>query len=359
MNFIDLNAQQQRIKKNIDDAIQRVFAHGKYIQGPEVSQLEAQLAKYVGVRHCISCANGTDALQISLMTLGIGPGDEVITPAFSFIATAEAILLVGATPVFVDINAETYALDPTGLKDAITKSTKAIIPVSLFGQCPDFDVINEIAAGHQIPVIEDAAQSFGATYKGKKSCSLTQMATTSFFPSKPLGCYGDGGAIFTDDEELATISRQIATHGQNKRYHHIRLGMNSRLDTIQAAILLEKMTIFDDEINRREEVSKIYDYHLNNAGIAPPKIESYGKSVFGQYTIRVKNRTHIQADLLKHGIPTAIHYPIPLNRQLVINNADNFCNAEAASNEVLSLPFHPYLSESKIKKITECILTLN
>ena len=237
MEFTDLAAQQKRIKSQIDSGIQRVLAHGKYILGPEVGELEEKLAGYVGVKHCISCANGTDALQIALMTLGVAQGDEVITPGFTYVATAETVALLGAKPVYVDICAKTYNLDPDLLEVAITPRTKAIIPVSLYGQCADFDKINAIAAKYNLPVIEDAAQSFGATYKGKKSCALSTIASASFFPSKPLGCYGDGGALFTDDDDIAIRLRQIARHGQDKRYHHIRVGVNSRLDTLQAAIL--------------------------------------------------------------------------------------------------------------------------
>lgn len=252
IEFIDLKAQQTRIKDKIDAGIQRVLAHGQYILGPEVAELEEKLADFVGAKYCITCANGTDALQIAQMALGIGPGDEVITPGFTYIATAETVALLGAKPVYVDIDPRTYNLDPTLLEAAITPRTKAIIPVSLYGQCADFDAINAIAAKYGIPVIEDAAQSFGATYKGKRSCNLTTIACTSFFPSKPLGCYGDGGAIFTNDDELAVVLRQIARHGQDRRYHHVRVGVNSRLDTLQAAILLPKLEIFEDEIQLRQ-----------------------------------------------------------------------------------------------------------
>ena len=240
MQFIDLATQQARIKDKVDEAIQRVFSHGQYILGPEVYELEEKLADFVGAKHCISVANGTDALQIAQMAFGIGPGDEVITPGFTYIATAETVALLGAKPVYVDICSKTYNLDPTKLEAAITPRTKAIIPVSLYGQCADFDEINVIAAKHGIPVIEDAAQSFGGTYKGKRSCNLSTIGCTSFFPTKPLGCYGDGGAIFTNNDELALVLRQIARHGQERRYHHIRIGVNSRLDTLQAAILLHK-----------------------------------------------------------------------------------------------------------------------
>ena len=240
--FIDLAAQQDRLRTEIDAGIARVLAHGKYILGPEVTELEEQLVTYTGAAHCITCANGTDALQIALMALEVGPGDEVIVPSFSYIATAETVALLGARLVYIDIDPDTYNLDPNLLEAAITAKTKAIISVSLYGQCADFDKINEIANRYKIAVIEDAAQSFGASYKNTKSCNLTTIACTSFFPSKPLGCYGDGGAIFTSDPDLAVLMQQIARHGQDRRYHHIRVGVNSRLDTIQAAILLAKLT---------------------------------------------------------------------------------------------------------------------
>ena len=253
IEFCDLKAQQARIKDKIDAGIQRVLAHGQYILGPEVAELEEKLAAFVGAKHCITCANGTAALQIAQMAVGVAHGDEVITPGFTYIATAETVAVLGSKPVYVDIDPRTYNLDPALLEAAITPKTKAIIPVSLYGQCADFDTINAIAARHGIPVIEDAAQSFGASYKGRMSCNLSTIACTSFFPSKPLGCYGDGGAIFTNNNELAKVIRQIARHGQDRRYHHIRVGVNSRLYTLQAAILLPKLEILADEIQRRQE----------------------------------------------------------------------------------------------------------
>nr|MBP9727714.1 DegT/DnrJ/EryC1/StrS family aminotransferase [Gammaproteobacteria bacterium] len=316
IEFIDLKSQQLRIKDKIDAGIQRVLSHGQYILGPEVSELEEKLAAFVGVKYCISCANGTDALQIAQMAFGIGPGDEVITPGFTYIATAETVALLGAKPVYVDVNPRTYNLDPQLLEAAITSRTKAIIPVSLYGQCADFDAINAIAAKYGIPVIEDAAQSFGATYKGKRSGNLTTVACTSFFPSKPLGCYGDGGAIFTNDAELAKVMRQIARHGQDRRYHHIRVGINSRLDTLQAAILLPKLEIFAEELALRQQVAKVYDGLLNDIGVnSTPFIEEYNTSAYAQYTIQVSDRDVWQAKLQDAGIPTAVHYPIPLNKQ--------------------------------------------
>lgn len=290
IEFIDLKAQQALIKDKIEGGIQRVLAHGQYILGPEVSELEEKLAAFVGAKYCISVANGTDALQIAQMALGIGPGDEVITPGFTYIATAETVALLGAKPVYVDVDPRTYNLDPVLLEAAITPRTKAIIPVSLYGQCADFDMINAIAARHGIPVIEDAAQSFGATYKGKRSCNLTTIACTSFFPSKPLGCYGDGGAIFTNDEDLAKVLRQIARHGQDRRYHHVRVGVNSRLDTLQAAILLPKLDIFPRELELREQVAQRYSRLLGDACIAAPFVEDHNVSAWAQYTVQVEVR---------------------------------------------------------------------
>lgn len=356
MQFIDLAAQQARIKDQIDANIQKVLAHGKYILGPEVAELEEKLADYTGAKHCISCANGTDALQIALMALGVGPGDEVITPGFTYIATAETAAVLGAKPVYVDIDERTYNLNPALLEAKITSKTKAIIAVSLYGQCADFDVINQIAAKHNIPVIEDAAQSFGATYKGKKSGNLTTIACTSFFPSKPLGCYGDGGAIFTSDEELAKIIRQVARHGQDRRYHHIRVGVNSRLDTLQAAILLPKLAILDEEIVLKQQVAKQYNQRFNEKGIeTTPFIEDFNTSVYAQYTIRVKNRDQVIKILNGKGIPTAVHYPIPLNKQPAVASDDKLPVGDLVAEEVLSLPMHPYLSSTEQEDIVNAI----
>lgn len=348
MEFIDLKTQYQRLKTNIDAGIQRVLDHGQYILGPEVAELEEKLAAFVGAKYCITCANGTDALQIAQMALGIGPGDEVITPGFTYIATAETVALLGAKPVYVDIDPRTYNLDPQLLEAAITPRTKAIIPVSLYGQCADFDAINAIASKYGIPVIEDAAQSFGASYKGKRSCNLTTIACTSFFPSKPLGCYGDGAAIFTNDEELAIVIRQIARHGQDRRYHHIRVGVNSRLDTLQAAILLPKLEIFAAEIELRNQVAQSYTKQLNESGITTtPFIEVHNTSAWAQYTIRVNERDQVQQHLKEAGIPTAVHYPIPLNKQPAVADANaRLPVGDEVAERVMSLPMHPYLTEA-------------
>ncbi|EXA60183.1 DegT/DnrJ/EryC1/StrS family aminotransferase [Acinetobacter baumannii] len=358
IDFIDLKAQQNRIKDKIDAGIQNVLTHGQYILGPEVIELEEKLASYVGAKHCITCANGTDALQIAQMAFGIGPGDEVITPGFTYIATAETVALLGAKPVYVDVNPKTYNLDVEKLEAAITPRTKAIIPVSLYGQCADFDAINAIAEKYGIPVIEDAAQSFGATYKGRKSCNLSTVACTSFFPSKPLGCYGDGGAIFTNDDELAKVIRQIARHGQDKRYHHIRVGVNSRLDTLQAAILLPKLEILDDEMQARQKVAEIYNQLFNQAGIhTTPYLEAHNTSAWAQYTIQVDNRAEVQEKLKAQGIPTAVHYPIPLNKQPAVADTDVMLPiGDAIAERVMSLPMHPYLTIEAQEKIVQALV---
>lgn len=348
MEFIDLAAQQARIKDKIDTNIQAVLAHGKYILGPEVDELEEKLAAYTGAKYCISVANGTDALQIAQMALGIGFGDEVIVPGFSYIATAETPAVLGAKPVYVDIDPVTFNIDPGKIEAAITPKTKAIIPVSLYGQCPDFDAINAIAEKHNLAVIEDGAQSFGATYKGRKSGNLSTIGCTSFFPSKPLGCYGDGGAIFTNDEELAKVIRQTARHGQDKRYHHIRIGINSRLDTLQAAILLPKLELLDQEVELRNQVASRYNHLLKDSEFVTPTIESHNISVWAQYTIRTENRSSLQATLNAADIPSAIHYPIPLNKQLAVEDRLAYLpEGDRVADEVLSLPMHPYLTESE------------
>lgn len=379
MQFIDLAAQQARIKQKIDANIQKVLAHGQYILGPEVSELEEKLAAFTGAKYCISVANGTDALQIAQMAFGIGPGDEVITPGFTYIATAETVALLGAKPVYVDVCPKTYNLDPTKLEAAITPRTKAIIPVSLYGQCADFDAINAIANKYGIPVIEDAAQSFGATYKGKQSCNLSTVSCTSFFPSKPLGCYGDGGAIFTNDDELAIVLRQIARHGQDRRYHHVRVGVNSRLDTLQAAILLPKLEIFAEEITLRQQVAQRYSQlffatestettkkNISNLSVPSvdsvakkitlPFIEEHNTSVYAQYTIQVDNRDQVQAKLNEAGIPTAVHYPIPLNKQPAVEDKNvQLPIGDAVAEKVMSLPMHPYMTEADQQKVVKAL----
>lgn len=356
MKFVDLDAQQERLRREIEAGIAGVLAHGQYILGPEVAELEDRLASHCGAKHCIAVANGTDALQIALMALGVGPGDEVITPGFSYIATAEAALLLGAKVVYVDIDAATYNLDPALLEAAITGRTKAVIPVSLYGQCADFDAINAIANRHGIPVIEDAAQSFGASTGGRKSGNLSTVACTSFFPSKPLGCYGDGGALFTSDDGLAAIIRQIARHGQERRYYHVRLGVNSRLDTIQAAILLPKLAILDEEIEARQRVADAYAGRLHNLPVGLPTVTPGSVSAWAQYTVRVIDRAKVQAALHEAGVPTAIHYPMPLNRQPASRDETaHLPVGDAAAAQVISLPMHPYLSEEDQSKVTDTL----
>jgi len=355
MEFIDLVAQQERIKDKIDQNIKNVLSHGKYIMGPEVFELEEKLAGYIGTKHCIGVSSGTDALLIAMMALGFSHGDEIITTPFTFIATGETIALLGAKPVFVDIAPKTYNIDPALIEAVITPKTKAIIPVSLYGQCADMDAINLIANKYNLPVIEDAAQSFGATYKGKKSCALSTISCTSFFPSKPLGGYGDGGACFTNDDNLAKTMREIRVHGQDRRYHHPLVGINGRLDTLQAAILLAKFEIFPEEVSLRENVGNTYSKLLNKTGITTPYIESYNTSVYAQYTIQVEERDSVQEKLKEKGIPTAVHYPVPLNKQPALKNEGNYPEAEKASNKVMSLPMHPYLPKDEQLEVVSAL----
>ncbi len=346
IEFVDLKKQYRKLKPSIDGRIQRVLEHCQFILGPEVKELEEALARRTGSRHCISCASGTDAILIALMALGIGPGDEVITSPFTFIATGEMIGLLRATPVFVDIDAKTYNLDPKLLEKAITPRTKAIMPVALYGQCADMDEINAIAARHNLPVIEDAAQSFGASYKGRTSCNLSTIGCTSFFPSKPLACYGDGGACFTNDETLAKSMLQIRGHGQDRRYHHPQIGINGRMDTIQAAVLLAKLEVFEQEVAERERIGHRYSELLGDA-VVQPFIEADRSCIYAQYTVLVENRPAIQEALKAKGIPTAVHYPVPLHLQPVFAGLGlgkgSFPVSEHASEHVLSLPMHPYL----------------
>jgi len=358
MEFIDLKTQYGRLGPRINARIRAVLEHGHFILGPEVAQLEQCLAARVGVRHCIACSSGTDALLIALMALGIRPGDEVVTTPFTFVATAESIRLVGATPVFVDIDPRTYNLDARLLEAAITPHTKAVIAVSLYGQCADLDAINEVASRHNLAVIEDAAQSFGATYKGRPSCGLTLIGCTSFFPSKPLGCYGDGGACFTQDAALALRMQQIRAHGQDRRYHHSLIGMNGRLDTIQAAVLLAKLEIFDVEIAERVRIGGLYSELLKEA-VTTPYIQPQNTCVYAQYTIQVEDRAMFQEQLKAEGIPTAVHYPIPLHLQPAFASPalgrGSYPHAEAAAERVVSLPMHPYLSEDDQQMIAQVV----
>jgi UDP-2-acetamido-2-deoxy-ribo-hexuluronate aminotransferase len=358
MQFIDLKTQSDRIEERLFARLKTVLNHGAYIMGPEVTELENVLAQFIGVEHALAVASGTDALLIALMALDVGAGDEIITTPFSFFATAEVIALLGAKPVFVDIEADTYNIDPSGIEAAITHKTKAIIPVSLYGQCADYDAINAIAKRHNLPVIEDGAQSFGATYKNRYSCGLTTIGCTSFFPSKPLGCYGDGGACFTNDVELATRMHEIRIHGQSKRYYHTRLGVNGRFDTLQAAFLLEKMAIFPDEIELRQRVAERYRQILPTY-VRKPLVKSHNTSVFAQYTLEVENREMVQQALQKKGIPTAVHYPVGLHQQPIFKElypgAQSFPIAERAASRVMSIPMHPYLSHADQHKVSQAL----
>lgn len=349
MEFIDLKTQFRALEGEIRRRMDAVLAHGQYIMGPEVRELEERLADYVGVKYCIATSSGTDSLLIALMALGVGPGDEVITTPFSFVATAEVIVLLGAIPVFVDIDPHTYNIDPASIDVAITPRTRAILPVSLYGQCADYDRINAIANKHGLPVIEDACQSFGATYKGCRSCSLTTIGATSFFPSKPLGCYGDAGALFCNDDVLAKAMREIRVHGQDRRYHHARIGINGRMDTLQAAILLAKLERFDWEVARRQEVARRYDLALAACpGISLPSVAACNSSVHAQYTVQAEAREAVVEKLTTAGIPSAIHYPRPLHLQAALaclgGRSGQFPVAEAAASRVLSLPMGPDLT---------------
>ncbi|MEQ8426928.1 MAG: DegT/DnrJ/EryC1/StrS family aminotransferase [Gammaproteobacteria bacterium] len=357
MEFIDLKAQYKQIQPAIQARINAVLEHGKYIMGPEVQELEEKLADYVGVKHCIAVSSGTDALLIAMMALEIQPGDEIITTPFTFISTGEMIRLLGAVPVFVDIDPDTYNISPGLIEAAITEKTRAIAPVSLYGQCADFDEINAIARKHGIPVIEDAAQSFGATYKGKKSCGLSTIGCTSFFPSKPLGCYGDGGACFTDDDALAKRMREIRVHGQERRYYHPVIGINGRMDTIQAAILIVKLEIFPEEVRLREAIGASYTQQIKDSAIAvtTPTIKEHNTSVYAQYTIAVDDREDLQAKLADNNIPTAVHYPVPLHMQPAFHELGfkqgSLPVSENAASKVMSLPMHATLKNDDIAQI--------
>jgi UDP-2-acetamido-2-deoxy-ribo-hexuluronate aminotransferase len=359
--FTDLATQYQHLKQAIDARIQQVLDHGQYILGPEVAELEEKLATYVGVKHAVGVSDGTTALQMALMALNIGSGDEVITTPLTFISTAETIVLLGAKPVFVDIDPVNYNIDSSHIEAAITPKTKAIMAVNLYGQCADFDAIQNIAKKYQLPVIEDAAQSFGAQYKGKKSCSLATISCTSFYPAKPLGCYGDGGMCFTQDNQLAEGLRKIRVHGQSERYCHSILGINGRLDTLQAAILLAKLPTFEQEIMVRQQVAKNYD-DLLKGFVTIPKIAPDCLSAYAQYTIQVKDRLRVQTALKKQGIPTAVHYPIPLYQQPALSIAKEssyaFVHTEKVSATVLSLPMHPFLDVATQQYIAEAIKSM-
>jgi len=358
--FIDLKAQYAALKTTIDARIQRVLDHGQYIMGPEVQELETALAAYAGTRHCITVASGTEALLIALMTLDLQPGDEVITTPFTFAATAETIVLLGGVPVFVDIEPDSCNLDAALIEAAITPRTKAIMPVSLYGQVCDMEAINAIAARHgNIPVIEDAAQSFGATYKGRRSCGLSTWGATSFFPSKPLGCYGDGGALFTDDDALAQAAREIRVHGQSQRYTHTRVGVGGRMDTLQCAVVLGKLERFDWEIAQRLAIGERYQQLIGELPLQRLAVREDRDCVWAQFTVQVDEREAVVQALKHAGIPTAIHYPRPLHRQPAYEQrcriATPLTHAEAAARRVMSLPMSADLTEAQQDEVVAAL----
>ena len=360
MQFIDLKTRHQLIGDKINARIQKVMEHGQFILGPEVCEVEEKLAQYTGSKHCVTVSSGTDSLLIALMALGVGAGDEVITVPYTWISTAEVISLLGAKPVFVDIRPDTWNMDETLLEAAITDKTKAIMPVSIYGHCPDMDAINEVAKKCNLPVIEDAAQSFGATCNGNKSCNSSTIGSTSFFPSKPLGCYGDGGALFTNDDELSEKFRWIRVHGQERKHHHPILGINGRMDTIQAAILLEILELFPDEVQMRENIGQTYSEGLANLDdLETPRIGEHNTSVYAQYTILAEQREEIQNSLKDKEIPSVSYYSVPLHLQPVFKNlghqTDDFPVAEKVANQCLSLPMSPYLSEEDQSNVINVI----
>ena len=360
MEFIDLKEQYRRYRAEIDERVLRVLAHGQYILGPEVAELEQTLAAYVGVKHCLTVGSGTASLEIALRALNIGPGDEVITVPFTWISTAEVVALVGARPVFVDIEPAAYNIDLDLIAAAVTPRTRAILPVSLFGQMPDYERLNDLAAECGLTVIEDGAQSFGATQHGRRSCGVTAIGSTSFFPAKPLGCYGEGGALFCQDDDLAERMRAISTHGGIQRHHHPLLGTNGRFDSVQAAVLLAKWPHFEAEVQERGRIGALYSAKLADV-CETPKIAAGNTHVFAQYTVRLPDRDRVTAELKRQAIPTAVYYPKCLHEQPVFAklgyHLGDFPVAEKASREVLSLPMHPFLKEGEQDKVIEAIRT--
>lgn len=360
MQFIDLKKQYQALRDPINARIQKVLDHGQYIMGPEVAELETALAAHTGARHCVTVASGTEALLIALMALGLKAGDEVITTSFTFVATAEVIALLGAVPVFVDVEPDTCNIDVSQIEARITSRTKAIMPVSLYGQCGDMDEVNAIAARHGVPVIEDAAQSFGATYKGRKSCNLSTIGCTSFFPSKPLGCYGDGGALFTNDDALAQAAREIRVHGQSGRYYHTRVGVGGRMDTLQCAVVLGKLERFEWELAQRRSIGARYTELLADLprGARTVTVRPDRDSVWAQYTLMVPDRDTVQARLKEAGIPTAIHYPRPIHQQPAyaqFAQLDGTPVSTRLAGEVISLPMHPDLDPATQDRIVQAV----
>ena len=366
--FIDLKTQYSQNRAKIDSAINNVLNHGQYIMGPEVTELETRLADYIGIKHVLTCSSGTDALLLPLMTLGLSEKDAIFTTPFTFFASAEAISLAGATPVFVDINPDTFNLDPEDLKSKIQKVTeegtlspRAVIPVDLFGLSADYHEIAKISSANNLFLLEDAAQSFGANYKGSKACSFGDAAATSFYPAKPLGCYGDGGAVFTNNSSLHEELVSLRVHGQalsGDKYDNVRIGLNARMDTIQAAILLEKLKIYDFEIERRNDVANSYAKYLDSS-IKTPTIPQGQGSVWAQYSILVEDREKLKEDLAERNIPTAIFYPIPIHLSSAYSHlgysVGDFPVSEAISKKIISLPMHPYMNESTIKMICDAV----
>ncbi|MBS2034775.1 DegT/DnrJ/EryC1/StrS family aminotransferase [bacterium] len=367
MEFIDLGRQLERIRADVSARMEKVLNHGQFIMGPEVAELERQLAEFVGVKHCVTCGNGTDALQMALMAAGVGPGDAVFTTTFTFIATAEVITLLGATPVFVDIDERTFNIDPAQLQLAVEKTRaegrlrpKAVIPVDLFGLPADYTVLEEFCRREGLFLLEDAAQSLGSSLHGRMAGSFGDCGSTSFFPAKPLGCYGDGGALFTNDDQLASKLRSIRIHGKGTdKYDNVRLGVNSRLDTLQAAVLLAKLAIFRDEIRARQEVASGYSKRLAQA-FKVPYVPEGAVSAWAQYSIVVDNRADLQASLKAAGIPTNVYYPKPLHQQTAYQSlgyqSGSFPVSERIAETILSLPMHPYLEQSQIELVAEACL---
>ena len=357
IDFAKLTYQHELYKDEIEKAILKVARNCNFIMGTEVSELETELEKYIDVRYAISCSSGTDAILMALMAIDIKPGDEVITTPFTFVATSEMIALLGAKPVFVDIDEKTYNIDANKIEAVITSKTKAILPVSLYGQPADMDEISKIAKKHNLKVIVDGAQSFGATFNDVKDLALGDIATTSFFPAKPLGCYGDGGAVFTNDENLAVKLKSLRLHGQSKRYHHQYIGIGGRLDTIQAAVLLVKLRHYKKDLLLRQEVASKYTDALQDKNVILPYIDSRAQSAWAQYSIRIKNRDEVQLRLKEVGVPTAVHYPMPLHLQECFKylgyKSGDFPVAEKISTEIMSLPMNPYLEDMEIEFIAE------
>ena len=359
IDFAKLQDQYQLYKREIDAAIHAVLDKSNYIMGEEVTYLETALEEFTGARYAITCGSGTDALLLAMMALDIKPGDEIITTPFTFIATAETIAFLGAKPVFVDIDEKTYNIDTSKIEEKITENTKAIVPVSLYGQPANMDAIQSIADKYDLKVIIDGAQSFGSTFNGKTDSNLGNISTTSFFPAKPLGCFGDGGAVFTNDEVLATKIKQLRVHGQNKRYHHKYIGMGARMDTLQCAVVNVKLKYYEKDLKLRQDVAKKYTEVLQNKELILPFVDKRATSAWAQYSVRVKDRENLQAKLKEQGIPTAVHYPMPLHLQECFHylgyKKGDFPISEKISDDIMSLPMNPYLTMNEIKYISDVL----